>query len=421
MFPMRRSTEVPASAPRPRPSVGIAENTIALSPVIVESPVVGASTFIKAPRLHDPDAQVAVNDLVSRANMLVVQDNAERLQPEEANNHVLSDPTPNVIPTHRRTMAEDRIPSLTFRLAQKQVKTVPRHSPVHGKENVPDKPEAPVRRRRSSEGPRRIPGFFKTPVCGSGYDARRHSVVEEKEKAITKGMRHDTAAVESVVMRSIIRKNRPANLDFRAALPSIAGTPKVPSSAHSAASTPSAFSPVVQEFRGWFSSLFHWKTPTCTFHSPLNCLTTRDKAMKLLTEFGVLITLDDTLGWGVLKCKMEDKSDAGGSLTQKVRFRVEFQPYVVSLPVSPGIDGAVPLSTPQPGSHFSSTMTLIQERGALSAFRHICERLRTEWRWETLYCPDATADSGVSSGGRSSNVTGSISGFLLVQPSTETA
>ncbi|KAF8521245.1 Pkinase-domain-containing protein [Hysterangium stoloniferum] len=281
---------------------------------------------------------------------------------------VLGDPTTNVLPMHRISMAEDRTPSSTFRPTHAQGKTVSYHISGHGKENVPDKPEPPVRRRRSSEGPKRIPGFFKTPVFSSGYDACRHTGVEENEKVITKEMRRDVAAVKSMVKRTIIRKNRRKWFFF----------------AHSAASTPLVFSPVVQEFRGWFSNLFHWKTPTCILHSPLDCSTTRDETTKLLTEFGVLVTLEDTLDWGVLKCRLEEKFDAGGSLIQKqVRFRVEFQSRRVSLLVSPAIDGPCP-PTPQPGLKLASSITLIQERGALSTFRNICQRLRTEWKFVCL-------------------------------------
>jgi len=73
-------------------------------------------------------------------------------------------------------------------------------------------------------------------------------------------------------------------------------------------STPATplLSPVVGEFRGWFSNLFNWKTPTYVLHSHNNCLTTRDEAARLLEEFGVSVLLEDVQGWGVLKCKVDD-------------------------------------------------------------------------------------------------------------------
>jgi len=73
-------------------------------------------------------------------------------------------------------------------------------------------------------------------------------------------------------------------------------------------------------------------------------------------------------------------ADINGVVTQKqVRFRVEFLPYRVPMPASPAFDGAV-LAPLQTGVLFACTLTLIQEKGALSTFRAVYQRLRQGWR-----------------------------------------
>jgi hypothetical protein len=80
----------------------------------------------------------------------------------------------------------------------------------------------------------------------------------------------------------------------------------------------------------------------------------------------------------------DDVADVNGVVTQKqVRFRVEFQPYRAPLPMSPAPDGPVrafSLAPPQTGALCACTLTLVQEKGALSTFRAVYQRLRFEWR-----------------------------------------
>lgn len=76
--------------------------------------------------------------------------------------------------------------------------------------------------------------------------------------------------------------------------------------------------------------------------------------------------------------------DVNGIVTQKqVRFRVEFQPFRTPIPLSPASDNpgrAISLAPFQPGMPFTCTLTLVQEKGALSTFRAVYQSLRSEWK-----------------------------------------
>ena len=63
----------------------------------------------------------------------------------------------------------------------------------------------------------------------------------------------------------------------------------------------------VGEFKGWFANLFNWKAQQYVLHSVDNCQTTREEVARLLKSFGCSVILEDTQGWGVLKCKMDEQ------------------------------------------------------------------------------------------------------------------
>lgn len=69
-----------------------------------------------------------------------------------------------------------------------------------------------------------------------------------------------------------------------------------------------------------------------------------------------------------------------------VRFRVEFSPvlgYTHNTSLKAGSRTSTKNNTPH-----ASTLVLFQEKGALSTFRHIYQRLRAEWRLDALSSPD---------------------------------
>ena len=165
-------------------------------------------------------------------------------------------------------------------------------------------------------------------------------------------------------------------------------------------------SPVVGEFKGWFSNLFNWKSQTYVLCSTDNIFTTRNETISLLQQFGVVIALEDADAWGQLRCRVDDVLDAptGNIIQKQTRFRVE----LYSAPghqysAYPGDGAASRLSQQNPispnlnparysmGKYMMSgsqcAIVLIQEKGAVSTFRAVCRRLREEWTLDALQSP----------------------------------
>jgi hypothetical protein len=121
--------------------------------------------------------------------------------------------------------------------------------------------------------------------------------------------------------------------------------------------------PAVGEVKGWFSSLFHWRTHAVALRSRDSVASTRAEARRLLAP----VLLSEPQADGALRARLEDAYDPStGHIVQKaVRFRVEFA-------VGRGSSGG------------GCTMTLVQEKGSVSAFRALCARLRAEWMLDAL-------------------------------------
>ncbi|KAI0000169.1 kinase-like domain-containing protein [Russula compacta] len=135
-------------------------------------------------------------------------------------------------------------------------------------------------------------------------------------------------------------------------------------------------SPAVGEFKGWFSSLFHWRTHAIALHSRDTIVHTRAEARRLLAP----VLLPEPQPDGALRARIEDAYDpTTGHIVQKaVRFRVDF---IVGSSAGTGRGS----SNSNGGSGSGGcTMTLVQEKGSVSAFRAICARLRAEWTLDAL-------------------------------------
>ncbi|KAG2357325.1 kinase-like domain-containing protein [Suillus spraguei] len=175
---------------------------------------------------------------------------------------------------------------------------------------------------------------------------------------------------------------------------------------------PSILASPVGEVKGWFSNLFNWKAHTYVLCSTDTMYATRNEAVRILEQFGVIVGLEETDGHGVLRCRMNDLIDTmTGSVVQKqVRFRVEFssssssssshgQPqsptpasprlpmYHASGPMSPTFRYG--FGKPSLGSGFTCAILLVQEKGSVSSFRMVCRRLREEWALDALQSPVA--------------------------------
>jgi hypothetical protein len=189
-------------------------------------------------------------------------------------------------------------------------------------------------------------------------------------------------------------------------------------------------SPVVGEFKGWFSNLFNWKNHANgqggVLYSTDDVSKTRADIGRLLERLGVVVEgggfnrgmgLGDCAG--PLKCRTEDPSGDGVLLPniKPVRFRVEFSftlpslnqplaspnqnssflaappanPYFTATPAgsSPRARTSMliskpshttPLSSPNPGIEFppgcATAVVFIHEKGSASSFRTVWRRLK---------------------------------------------
>jgi hypothetical protein len=142
-------------------------------------------------------------------------------------------------------------------------------------------------------------------------------------------------------------------------------------------------SPAVGEVKGWFSSLFHWRTHAIALQSCDAVAPTRAEVRRLLAP----VLLPEPQPDGALRARIEDAYDpTTGHIVQKaVRFRIDFT-------VGGGGGGGGGASRGSNGNSNSGscgggggcTMTLVQEKGSVSAFRAVCARLRAEWTLDAL-------------------------------------
>lgn len=214
------------------------------------------------------------------------------------------------------------------------------------------------------------------------------------------------------------RRQRPPPLDFQAPPMSRRSTFSSSTKA-SPLMSPHSGSPVVGEFKGWFSNLFSWKQ-SYILYSVNDLFTAQRETIRILEQAGVFVMMEDSEGVGILKCRMDDITDSMGIVLQKsVRFRVEFS----GIPAS-GVLSAhqqrlppsqVPVSSSRMSSHASSmlaknslknlagmgyacALVLIQEKGAVSTFRLIYKRLREEWRLDGIHSPMLGGSSALMDG-----------------------
>ena len=135
-------------------------------------------------------------------------------------------------------------------------------------------------------------------------------------------------------------------------------------------------SPAVGEVKGWFSSLFHWRTHALSLRSRDPVARARAEVRRLLAP----VLLPEPQPDGALRARIEDAYDpVTGHIMQKaVRFRVDFT--VGGTGRGNGGGGAGGGSSQGGGC----TMTFVQEKGSVGAFRAVCARLRAEWTLEPL-------------------------------------
>lgn len=128
----------------------------------------------------------------------------------------------------------------------------------------------------------------------------------------------------------------------------------------------------------WFSNLFKFRPAAYTFASVHDVPETREACKLLLMSYGVTIVSSQAdaskAGGGgvgpntpsVLNCHLEEVRDLAGvmAVTKAVKFRVE----VRSLDQRQAAEAG-----------YTTAVQLVQEKGALSSFKLIYQRLRNDW------------------------------------------
>ncbi|TBU62648.1 Pkinase-domain-containing protein [Dichomitus squalens] len=237
------------------------------------------------------------------------------------------------------------------------------------------------------------------PACHSGGLGFGHSVPMAKEMGNMLFINESPTSQQHGGKRE--KKHRPPPLDFSNAAPlqkrstfSMGSPTRVTSPGPA-----SALSPGVGEFKGWFSNLFHWRVQTLCLYSILDVATTRAETTRLLEHFGVLVSTEDKTGLSVLLCRVDEGAHThdGTSLSgqKQVRFRVEFSSCSGSAGGVSSPIGAFPTASTRnrmadnvPGAAGYDTMIGIAlEKGSVSTFKNLCQRLRTEWRLDALVSP----------------------------------
>jgi serine/threonine-protein kinase HSL1, negative regulator of Swe1 kinase len=125
--------------------------------------------------------------------------------------------------------------------------------------------------------------------------------------------------------------------------------------------------------RGWFGTLFRFKPATFHLLSMNDVAYTRKECRRLLEALGVHVVVPHSDDLGMLKCRLEEMKDPAGILgaIKAVRFRVElFKANAV-----------------QAVAGYAVALRFVQEKGALSSFKMIFNRLKKEWELDTPKLP----------------------------------
>lgn len=160
-------------------------------------------------------------------------------------------------------------------------------------------------------------------------------------------------------------------------------------------------SPAVGEFKGWFSNLFHWKVQSFLLYSVDDVTATRNEIIRLFDTLGIVILEDHQ--WGVLKCRVEDAYDGNSQVQKHMRFRVEIsstssyiQQCTPRLPQNPMSPPMNPVASIRSRSHFErihgfeTVAALILEKGSLTTFKNVYQRVKSDWSLDGAQSPIIT-------------------------------
>ncbi|KAI0322810.1 kinase-like domain-containing protein [Amylostereum chailletii] len=136
----------------------------------------------------------------------------------------------------------------------------------------------------------------------------------------------------------------------------------------------------------WFGNLFKFKPLSFNLLSVHDEQATREECQRLLVDMGVRVLLTNAENGGVLKCKMEDVVDPAGvmGILKAVRFRVEVHKAAQAQAVA----------------GYTTTLHLIQEKGTISTFKLVYNRLRREWELDAPCIPFPAPSPALNEGGQ---------------------
>lgn len=119
----------------------------------------------------------------------------------------------------------------------------------------------------------------------------------------------------------------------------------------------------------WLDNVFRFKLTAYQLLSTHDEFIAREECHRMLVNLGVRVVLTCEESAGVLKCRMDATKNLSGLLPalMSVRFRVEVQ-RATSVQIAAG---------------YQVVLHLIQERGSLSSFQSIYNRLRRNWELDT--------------------------------------
>ncbi|KAH8116297.1 kinase-like domain-containing protein [Phellopilus nigrolimitatus] len=122
--------------------------------------------------------------------------------------------------------------------------------------------------------------------------------------------------------------------------------------------------------RSWFMNLFKVRPATFSLVSVHDAAMTREACRRMLTRFGVHVVED--LRGGFLRCQLDEVRDSAGvmSVAKAARFRVEVRALDARQAAEAG---------------YAVALEMVLEKGALSSFRLVHERLRRVWDLDAVY------------------------------------
>jgi serine/threonine-protein kinase HSL1, negative regulator of Swe1 kinase len=139
-----------------------------------------------------------------------------------------------------------------------------------------------------------------------------------------------------------------------------------------ALSEASSFSVSSAPRKSWFANIFKFKPASLTIPSMLDESASRTAARRLLTNAGVnvVVTHSEEMRRTFLHCTLDEVRDPAGvmAVAKAVRFRVEF--HVMDT-----------RSAPTGALYYKIDMEMILEKGAMSSFKLVHQRLKKEWEF----------------------------------------